>query len=198
MKETFQSMWAGDFRQRYQGSFGFYKTDSGKQLLVLMTNVADNVAMFVDDKKAVYRAYADEGVEFEFIPVKKRLFVQDDRLMLILRRPARMWARGVNEANTTIRYVPGGTTQLNFERVKAALVDEPPPFLEMFRNWTEKKRKSLLLSDQFGMDAVTLFLYGEPIGEFKELTKELVVKTPLFQQEVKDVLARREIDWRVV
>src|SRR5690348_12047969 len=101
MLETFQSATSRDFRQRYTGSYGFYTIPlSKKRILVYLSEVGEDTAHFLDENSAKYTAKADQAVEFEFIPVKKKLFSYNDQLYLAQRRPARMWSRGVNPQNT--------------------------------------------------------------------------------------------------
>lgn len=197
MLETFQSDHSRDFRQRYAGSFGYYKDDNKRKIFVLISNVGDLEVSFVDEKENVYSARADSGIEFEFIPVKKKLFVHRDELLYIRRRPARMWARGINPQNTEVSNVLVGKDQtLNFAKVVAYLKTCVDVKLNI-QKLEEKNVSAVVLSDLFGTTNGSLYLYDKVVGDFRPDTREIVVTEPLFHQEIEDLVAKTEIPYRV-
>lgn len=197
MLDTFSMDTAGDFRQRYRHSYGYFTVPaSGKKVLVYIQQV-DEVVTFVDEHQAKYHAEPDEGLEFEFIPVRKKLFMFNGHLHLAQRRPARMWARGVNQQNTTMLMINNGPRDLSFGIVKAAFTTEQPNVLENLNALKQGAIRSLVLSDLFGVIGTALYLYDQPIGTFLTDTNEIVLEESLFKQEVSDLVERNNLGYRV-
>lgn len=201
MLETFYSNTSRDFRQRYQGSFGYYTVpESKKRVLVYLDHVDETTTTFIDEHKTVYKANADTGVEFDFIPVSKKLFVIDDALFLIQRRPARMWQRGVSGQNTHVYQITDKgpyNRGLTFKHVLAAFASPDADVLTKLKEIEEKKRTTVALSNTFGVANGQFFVYDETIGTFNATTKEIKLNEPLFRQEVVDLVGRLGISYKV-
>lgn len=194
MLETFQSNNSRDFRQRYQNSWGYFKTESGNRVLVIMKEISDSSAMFEDQRGAKYHAKADQGVEFEFIPVRKRLFIHEGDLYYVSRVPARMWSRGVNSENTSIVNLAAGSwgNKLSFETILSAFASDHAPVEESLGN------SSFVLSDMFGVSHGTLYVYNHAIGSWDKEKQTVSVTDPMFEQEVKDLLTKYSLPYRMV
>lgn len=201
MIETFYSNNSRDFRQRYQGSFGYYTVpESKKRVLVYLDQVEETTTTFVDEHRTVYKANADTGVEFEFIPVSKKLFVLDDGLYIIQRRPARMWQRGVSGQNTHVYQMTDAgpyNRGLTFRHVVAAFATPDADVLTKLKDIEEKKRTTVALSNTFGVVNGSFYVYDERIGTFDATTKEIKLDEPLFRQEVVDLVGRLGISYKV-
>jgi len=193
MLETFQSRNSRDFRQRYQNSWGFFKTESGERLLVVMRDIGDHTASFEDARGARYKARADTDVEFEFIPVNKRLFIHDDNLMYVGRVPARMFSRGVNEQNTQIVALPQMREEaLTFQNILSAFASEHAPVEQ------SHTRQAFTLSDTFGVTSGILYVYQHQIGTWDSVQKQVKVTDKMFVQEIKDLLAQYSLPYQMV
>jgi hypothetical protein len=196
--EEFRSYNSRDFRQRYLSSFGFFTTESGKRVLVRMESVEDQRVSFKDKDGVNYVAHADVGVVFEFIPVSKRLYMKGKDLVFIRRRPARQWSRGINQANTQVTVLGRGEVGVDFAYVDASL---SPPLINIKAEVERLERKetyALALSDMFGVVGQDLYVYGENIGVWSADRREIVLDEPVFRQEILDLLARNEINYKVL
>lgn len=199
MLETFQSETSRDFRQRYQGSYGYYTVpETNKRLMVYMEEVGDTYTTFVDENRSVYKANVDTGVIFEFIPISKKLFTHNDGLYLVQRKPARQWTRGITSSNTSIEVVGVGNGRaLSFEFVEAAFASEPENVLQNVNALENRLRKTVALSNTFGVIGTELYVYAELIGSFIPERKEIVLDTPIFRQELLDLVQRLGIPYKV-
>ncbi len=193
MREGFFTHNARDFRQRYNNSWGYFTTPSNKKLLVLMNGIGDKQADFSDEDGVSFHALVDQGVEFEFIPVTKKLFVYNDTLYYIRRRPARMWARGVNNQNTMLNIVSAKegvyTDQgLTFAHIRAAFEKESFDPLQI-------GKKAYTLSSTFGVSEDVLFVYNEKIGTVEG--ENITLTTPIFRQEILDIIRKQGLTFKV-
>lgn len=190
MLEEFTGFGSRDFRSRYTNSYGYYTVPgSGKKVLVFMEVVDDREASFKDQKGNKYSANADTGVVFDFIPVRKKLFISEDELYLIERKPARQWARGINSANTRLSLVNrGAAIGLSFKRIVASL--EPAQYQHV--------GAIRLLSDQFAICNGVVFIYDKAIGKWNQDTKTIALESRLFIQELQDLVSRLGKNWKVV
>ena len=184
--EEFTSVASRDFRQRYQNTYGYFTTDAGKRLLVYLSTVKDHESEFCDADGITYRALADKGVFFEFIPLERRLFVHKDTLKLACRRPARQWSRGICSANSTITGVAYGSQhEVDFDVVTAYDSNK--------HGW--KDAKAFTLNNMIGVDNNTIFLYNTAIGTLQDEVARLT--TSMFVQEAIDTFKASGRDIRV-
>lgn len=199
MLETFTTAGSRDFRQRYSGSFGYYTVPATqKRLLVQVNTVDESVAQFHDAKDAIYTARSDEGVEFEFIPIQKTLFVLENQLMYIRRKPARQWSRGVNNNNTQLTCVPTQRDRkLTFPAVVQAFATDFPDGYTSVTKLEKGEANAVVLSRMFGVQDSVLYLYDAIVGAWAADTKEIIVEEPMFKQEVTDLVARLGINYKV-
>lgn len=198
--DTFQSMTSRDFRQRYQGSYGWY-TDKAtqKRTFVLMTDVQEMIVNFIDENENKYQVVADTGVMFDFVPVQKKLFVYKKELMYIRRRPQRQWARGINLQNTRLCSVlkPGGDVALSFPRMVASM----QPHGDVKDNITKLANNEInvaSLTNQFGVVDGKLYLYDNLVGEFAHDLQQIRVLEPMFKQEIVDLMMKNSVPYGVV
>lgn len=198
MKEAFTSIGSRDFRQRYEGTYGFYNTDSGEKRLVLLNSINEREVRFSDAARQEYVALADGGTEFEFIAPVKKLFAAADTILYISRRVARQFQRGVSLANTRIvNLATNSEVSITFTRLVQAYESEPvnvPLRVTMYR---ADKRDTVLLSDMLAIVGTQLYLYGEPIGEVNKEEKKFILSEDLFRQEVIDVINANQLSFTV-
>jgi hypothetical protein len=122
MFEKFTSMESHDFRQRYQGTYGFF-THQGKKTLTRLDKVfAEGKASYVEfsDKDGLkYLLHPDsenEGTGFEFLPPKSAWFNTKEGIPLLVSRiPARQYQRGICDKNTSITDIRNNNRPVDFE-----------------------------------------------------------------------------------
>jgi hypothetical protein len=188
MKEEFTAAGQRDFRQRYDESWGFYTVPTSNARILVLMSVGETFVDFRDQKGNKYTAYPDTGVTFDFIPVSKRLFIHDGRLLLQQRTPARMWARGINRQNTRMVNVAAQSgVRLDFDNITAA--QEPEKYQHV--------GNIHLLSYLFGIVDDVVYIYDRPIGRWDDKTNRITLDEPLFVQELSDLVKKLQLHWSV-
>lgn len=121
MFEKFTSAGGQDFRQRYLGTFGFYRDGEMKQLCQLTrinTESSPPYVEFKDERDQLFMLRADSKVEargFEFLPPKNVWCNTKDGIPLLVERvPARQYLRGICDRNTAIRDLAGEQQPVDF------------------------------------------------------------------------------------
>jgi hypothetical protein len=76
MFEKFLSQNLESFKQRYEGTFGFYRNEEGKRLLVRLDSITARNCVFKDANGVDYRIRPDseENIGFEFLPPKSQWY----------------------------------------------------------------------------------------------------------------------------
>lgn len=181
-----------EMAQRYQGTFGFLKTEAGKKLLVNILNVDTRYVEVQDCKGNNYTLASDTGCELEFTQVPSQWFQPDpDHIAYVTRRAERQYKRGICQGNTTI-YTPHPTgTILN-------VIDTTPDRIEaLFNPGVENKAFSKvnklacgLWSKFFAWAVNTVYVKDLNVGTVDHEKKEITLATSLFQQEMRDALTR--------
>lgn len=198
MKEQFTSITSRDFRQRYEGTYGFFTTESKQRILVHLATIGENSLTFTDAKRQSYQANADKGVEFEFLSPVKKLFSIDDTIYIIHRRLARQFQRGISEGNTIIRDVTSERNgAVNFKRLQAAFSDDQYPVRQRWVQYLTGKRETVLLSDMFAVVGDKLYLYKDIIGTFDKEQKKFKITVEFFREEVSDMVRDNKLDCTV-
>lgn len=176
MFEKFNSTNSENFRQRYQGTYGFYRDGSGKRTLVKVVSVDDQRVEFVDARGVDYRLHADNtsGIGFEFLPPKSVYYATTSgNVYLVLRVAARQFLRGICDKNTRVyklykggllgvrvdftsladiylNQVPYNAASLPLDKITLANADAP----------------GLALSHQFAMCLGLVYLFDKTIGTY--------------------------------
>jgi hypothetical protein len=152
MLEKFMTNGANDYRQRYEGTFGFFQTDSKREVLVKLTRVVTDVdnpyIEFVDQNGFNYRLNADQDRGFTFIPPKSNWYNVEDGAVFVVRKPARQWTRGVCSRNTAIKFLKAGMTlnqAVDFPMLEQIFAPKKQITLEQ----AIKENKSFALSPDF-------------------------------------------------
>lgn len=201
MLETFTSLGAGDFQQRYTSSYGYYTVpETKRRILVQVQDVSARVMGFIDSRGTGYQAHSDTGVEFEFIPAKKKLFTHGNVLYFICRRPARQWTRGITDRNTSLVALGESKTEqhLSFDTVIAAFAAEPVDVVHSVLALESKESNVAVLSDMFGVRGSVLYLYDQIIGSFMADRREIIVEEAMFKQEIEDLVALHQLPYKVI
>lgn len=216
MFEKFTSEDAHDFRQRYQGTYGWFKRKD-KKLLVKLTTVdsdgfGEKVVHFADKDGVPYTLRADsadESVGFEFIPPKTLYHNTSDGVAYLLTRvPARQYLRGICDRNTRIRSVGGNIVPIDFFSLLLLYDGKVTPLEAMetaFENSKKdvKKEHSFALSGQFAVNLTrgAVYCLGAGIGYANVATLPsgelqlsiLLEDVSLWGQEVRDAINRAGI-----
>jgi hypothetical protein len=186
MIETFTSAGWRDFNQRYSGVFGFFPAESGKEILVYMDKVTDSKCSFRDANELTYYAAADEGVNFKFIPITKRVFMFNGMPCLAQRVPARQYRRGICCENTHIRAIPTrATIKIDFDSVAAYVSKVDVALFPTTR----------IYDDMFSRYGNSVYLYETIVADFVTSSgKQVVMHNELFKQELIDCFRRNNIE----
>ena len=182
---------ARDFRQRYEGVYGFYPKSNGEDVLVYVSSVDDRVMKFTDAKGAAYTAHADQGVTFKFIPLNRKLFIYNKELILANRVPARQWQRGICQGNTRMQYVSMMFSDLpiSFSTVEAYLAADK----DLYKEFATKLLTSYsgVLSPFIGWTNGDLYVTNQKIGSIR--SDHVEVTNEFFIQEIRDCFRDLEI-----
>lgn len=200
MFEKFLSANAGDFRQRYLNTYGFYSRGGKRKLVQLADiNLDRHVLTFVDSNGAQFtlNADAEEDVGFEFLFPVPCWHNTNKGPMLVSRVAQRQYQRGISDSNTKIMHASGNTAMggvhVSFDSLRA-----------IFESKTTVKEAqaafpNFSLSDQFMVGATKMWLYNQAIGE---VTRQGGISVKLFDPsmfttEVTDAFRRAGIEAKV-
>lgn len=190
MKDTLTNSNAGDFRQRYQGTYGWFNHNVEKPLLVQLTDVNASRCIFVDKRGVDYRVNSDTGIPFEFFPLDRRVANYKDTVLYSTRKPERQWHRGACDANTAIVDLnTGKAVPVDFDTIEA-LYSPPVNFAEFAEEFKAGKRKAAAISDKFVLRGKFVYIFDRPIGLVNGMK---VTVNKLFLQELKDVNHRNKL-----
>jgi hypothetical protein len=169
MFEKFLRANAQDFRQRYEGTYGFYRDEKGKRMLAQLTGITEDVCLFVDARGLEYRLNVDaeKDIGFEFLPPRSGYFNTKRGAMLVKRIAARQFQRGVTGKNVTILLLIAASLQL--QRMGFSLLESvyeknvsAKEALAMFQSL---ETPSVAISSSFGLDnAGVVWVLDEAIG----------------------------------
>lgn len=211
MFEKFTRQDAGDFRQRYQGTYGYFRRGTKKTLVRLdKVDIDNNVVIFVDIDGLTYDIQADasdDSIGFDFLPPKMAYHNTPAGTYLLRRVPQRQFSRGLSERNITIKTLNGQAVEVNFHSLRDVF-ERPLQILQAFHRAlalkTGVRERSFAISPQFGisLDHNALFCFNDHIGNVT-VSSEVGIATPsvavklqdftLWGTEIKDALARAEI-----
>lgn len=201
MFEKFTAAGAADFRQRYEGTYGFYRDENGKRLLTKLSYIRNEVCVFIDSRGVEYRLNpdAESNIGFEFIPPKAAYHNTPNETILVSRIAARQFQRGLSYKNTNLwSLMPGGLMQVKMdfpllERIYLKAIS-PRDAVAAFST-----RSSVAISKQLALTSLgVVFLYEKPIGKYTRKDNHLSFKLDepsLWKTEVQD--ACRDIGFTV-
>lgn len=203
MFEKFTSKDSGDFRQRYQGTFGHF-ISGGKRTLARLDNIiADGRASYVEfsDRDGVqYLLKPDSEVEgrgFEFIPPKSSYYNTKKGIpMLVKRIPARQYQRGICDRNTAVANMRNEGVPVGFD-VLVELFEEKVSAAEALEAAIKSKSTAagVAISPQFALCLSNGIIrcYEQNIGVFthnKGIFSVHLDSKDLWQQEITDCFKR--------
>lgn len=195
MFEKFLSVNAGDFRQRYQGTYGFYSRGGKKKLVRLSSvDVDRGVVRFEDSSNAEFslNSNASEEVGFEFISPKACWHNTKQGAYMIRRIAQRQYQRGISESNTQI--ISGntmGACYINFD-VLSAIFETPATIKE-----ASEKGHSFALSDQFFIGKDRMWCFNQAIGTHTKtgnIFKVDLTDAVMWGTEVRDAFRRANLE----
>lgn len=187
MKEEFKSDFWSDFRQRYQGTYGWFEKDNHEKLLVYLRQVDEDRLSFQDKDGFKFTANADQGNTFTFIPVVRGCFNYGENGVVVTRRlPARMWKRGVCDENTSIFSLDKQRAlSVTFPTLEGVFGNKPNTAFARFK---QTLTGNAAIDNVFSVVGDGLYLYENRIGEYAN--REFTLTSDLFQQEVNDLVNR--------
>lgn len=205
MFEKFTTVDANDFRQRYLGTYGFFRRGENKPLLTKI-NAIDRAVTFVDRDGISYSLNpdTDSDIGFEFIPPKAAWHNTNEGAYLVKRIPARQWLRGVHTKNTQIMTPHGSRAAVDFpilEQIYGKTVARPAAL----KQFQEGKGRTcfLAISEQFAVDFAKngVWCMDIKIGNYK--WDNLVFKVELddqelWQTELRDAFNRAGLKMEIV
>ena len=181
----YTSHWARDFRQRYEGTYGWYTTSEGKEVLVNIQTVNTEKCVFVDIDGINYYAKADTGISFKFIPVNRKVFLFEGDVVSAARIPARQWQRGICHTNTEMRRIRNkGRIDVCFATLVAYLT--PPPAITSLYDVGCIDSRFCLPGSK------SIYIYDNKIGRVKD-EETVVLDDDLFMQELIDCFREQTI-----
>lgn len=159
MFEKFFHENSGDFRQRYEGTYGFFVDETGTRMLTKILAIdqesSPRAVHFVDERGVTYTLYADVAgnIGYEFLPPKSMFHNTEYGVYYTQRRAARQFKRGVCSENTTIFRLLNGSfeqVRVDFPQLKA-IYSRPVSFDEAFARYKAKLWQSVALSKNFSL-----------------------------------------------
>jgi len=102
MRDSLKESNVADFRQRYRDCYGMFLTKTNERKLVYINSVDEARVRFRDASGTDFFANVDANVEFEFLPLTRRLHNIEGDVVLLSRVPAQQYKRGIAESNTSI------------------------------------------------------------------------------------------------
>lgn len=173
MFEKFLSQNQESFRQRYEGTYGFY-SDGRKRLLVKLAEISTAQCAFVDADGVSYRVRPDhpDKVGFEFLPPKSAWYNTEQWGAVYTQRLAqRQFQRGITSKNVELLQLAGGDLhprRLDFHSLSAIYEHNVDP-KTAFKGYASGRVPSIAISSQFAIDllAEQIRVLKEPIGSCK-------------------------------
>ena len=196
MFEKFLSSNAENFRQRYEGTFGFYR-HKDKRLLVKLTSVSDAVCTFIDAQSVEYKVNADNqsDIGFEFLPPKSKWYNTPDYGALFVQRgAARQWQRGVSQKNVSILTLKNSQLaqmQVSFP-VLSNIFEKELEAKNVIHDFIRGTRTSLALSSHFALNGGLVYFLSEHIGEYSIVGERFTFRVKdreLVRTELSDAMA---------
>lgn len=191
--EKFMATNAGDFRQRYEGTYGWYIAKD-KRVLVSILAVGEGVLQFIDRNSIKYTLNRDstEDIGFSFLAPKMQWHnTKDFGPVLVQRIPQKQYRRGICSNNTRITNKDGVNLGVNFHTL-AAVFENISPVSEA------SKKLSFALSPQFMVDTDkgVLKCYASRIGQVTKSKDLFVTELSIkhLSQEVGDSFRRANLE----
>lgn len=191
MKDTLTLFNRDDFRQRYKHNYGFLTTENGRRLVYIREVSADRVSFVTQDNGDVYYAHAGAGIEFDFIPIVRGWYHTLEQAIFLTRVPARQYHRGISQNNTVVQ--AGGYGMLFPSELSLALLKElfEEPITYTLQNFLDQTVFYFILSKAFCICYNDVYFFNQRVGTYQNRT--ITLSSPLVQQEINDVIQRRNL-----
>lgn len=196
MFEKFMTNNAGDFRQRYKGTYGFFHRD-GLSTLVRLDSVdlERRKVGFVDIKGNDYYAVMnhDDNIGFSFIAPKAQWHNTGAGPLLVQRVPQKQYRRGICDNNTQLLTLDGANAGVNFPNLHSIFVD-PKKVADVCKD------ERFAVSPQFAVDLAKKrlkcnnFVIGTAGKDSKQVFHVKLDDPDLFRQEVGDAFRRANLE----
>lgn len=196
MFEKFLSENIDNFRQRYEGTYGFFRNDQGKRMLVRILAIAPDRCDFVGPGDISFHIRPDvkDNIGFEFLPPKSQWYNTEDGAMYVERVAQRQFSRGITSKNILIYKLDRGTpapTSVGFKNLGMIFdsgVFAPKKLLTMLGN-----SKAIAVAPSFAFDpSGYIYLFKEAIGNFtKQKDSHFIIKLAepdIWKTELTDAL----------
>lgn len=178
-----------DFKQRYEGTYGFL-VHKNKKLLVYLRRVDNVRCTFTDETGTDLYANVDSGIEFEFIPCKRGVHNIKDDVVCISRVAATQYKRGVSKGNTSITSVSSyRTLPLDFN-IMQDVFNSKYDVVKRYEQWKKDKSIPVALNTHFCLSGDSVRFYDQNIGY---MDGDVFMVNPLVYQEFSDCLSRLNI-----
>lgn len=196
MFEKFLAENANDFRQRYEGTYGYFvNRESNKRVFAQIRSIdldaRPRMVHFMDARGLDFsvRSDADADIGFEFLPAKSSFYNTAKGLYYTQRVAARQFYRGIKSSNTMVYKIENGVwNQLRVD------FNSLVPIFEECLEWDKLNIKgvnastNLALSSSFCLSGGNLFVFSDKIGELFGEFIQLNDRGNLFLPEVKKAL----------
>jgi hypothetical protein len=177
--EKFLSANVDSFRQRYEGTYGFYRDEKKKRLLVRLDSISAEECTFVNADGIDFRLRVDTSrdIGFEFLPPKSAWYNTEGGAVWTQRLAQRQFSRGVTSKNLEISLLTPdrGLTpmRVDFKTLSSIYEKALAPALAI----EALGKKSVAISSAFALDqSGVVYLFKEVIGSYKQQDKRLVFK----------------------
>jgi hypothetical protein len=195
MFEKFQSANVESFRQRYEGTYGFYRDNTNKiRKLCRLDAIGNSRVDFVDKEGITYniRVDAKHDAGFEFLPPKSQWYNTKDGAVWVQRVAARQFSRGITHRNVNASLLQKGLLRpmtVDFT-ILSEIFETPISASEAIKEFDQK---SVAISGQFALDSASgrVLVMNEIIGDFKKDGKKFTFKLnepSLWKTEITDAL----------
>ena len=188
-----------DFKQRYNGCFGFIELENKKDILCRITGVSMDKVTFDTEGGQGFWAYCDQDVKFKFFSVTRGWFQSPgQRPVLFMRIPARQFSRGITSGNTSVMQWRLGRVapiRIGFEELKSLFA----PDVQVF---DPKNGSAQLISKHFAVSPFIqgncreLYLFDRVVGTI-DGNKVTITHQPV-KQEFFDVCRRKQLPLEIV
>lgn len=207
MFEKFLSGDSGDFRQRYEGTYGFFSDKSkGTRLLCYLERVdldaSPRQVIFRDHRDVDFSIRADiqDDIGFEFLPPKSSYYNTATDVFYVERIAARQFKRGICGHNTVIYrlnnlgYRPD---RVNFDAL-SSIFEKQISFEEAAKLFSSGKRSAICLSSFLAINNDALYLNREPIGRVGDGKINLTESGTLFIAELQEALKNCGLTYAII
>lgn len=198
MFEKFTSLGSADFKQRYIGTYGFFK-EGEKKTLVQISAITRDTVHFTDRNNSGYHLKADSlsDVGFEFIPPKSSYYnIAGGDPVLVTRVPARQYSRGVCDKNTMIRKLNLGGQEIGFNMLAAIFESKETVASALSSGY--KDMLGFAVSPQFAVSFMNkdLRCFDHSIGSVEyngDLFQINLDQPEVWSTEIKDAFTRNNL-----